>query len=116
MPRLAFATSHQFVLQTLQLVPLPSFGQLGLLRPRVRLKCIEPCRIQSLAQRREIRKLADRTRAKGTTIVPLKMYFVRGRVKLLVGVARGKRHADKRQDLGAKEARREIERAMSKRR
>jgi SsrA-binding protein len=69
-----------------------------------------------LAHRREIRKLADQTREKGVTIVPLKMYFVNGRAKLLVGVGRGKRRADKRQDLSKQEARREIDRAMSRRR
>jgi SsrA-binding protein len=67
-----------------------------------------------LAQRREIRKLADRTRAKGTTLVPLKMYFVRGRVKVLIGIAHGKRRSDKRQDLAARDAKREMDRAMSK--
>ncbi len=74
-----------------------------------------PTRMRALlAQKREIRKLADRTRAKGTTIIPLKMYFVNGRVKLLVGIARGKRRADKREDLSKREAQREMDRAMSK--
>ena len=68
-----------------------------------------------LAQRREIRKLADRTRHKGTTLVPLKMYFVRGRAKLLIGVARGKQQADKRQDIATREAKRDMDRAMSRR-
>jgi SsrA-binding protein len=67
-----------------------------------------------LAHAREIRKLADRTRQKGTTLVPLKIYFVRGRAKLLIGLARGKQHHDKRQDLMKKEARREMDRAMSR--
>ena len=75
-----------------------------------------PTRVRTLlASRREIRKLADRTRVKGTTLVPLKMYFVNGRVKLLIGVGRGKRRADKREDLSAKDAQREMDRAMSKR-
>ncbi|MHC4416553.1 MAG: SsrA-binding protein SmpB [Planctomycetota bacterium] len=57
-----------------------------------------------LAQRREIRKLAARTREKGLTLVPLKMYFVRGRAKLLIGLGRGKRRHDKRQDLAKRQA------------
>ena len=63
----------------------------------------------------EIRKLANATRDKGTTLIPLKAYFVRGMVKVLLGVARGKRRSDKREDLAKREARRDIDRAMSKR-
>jgi SsrA-binding protein len=69
-----------------------------------------------LAQKREIRKLADKTRERGVTLVPLKIYFVRGRAKLLVGVGRGKQKADKRQDIATREARRDMDRAMSRRR
>ena len=68
-----------------------------------------------LAHKREIKKLAIETREKGITLVPLKMYFLNGRAKLLIGVARGKQHADKRQDLAKRQAQRDIQRAMSKR-
>ena len=68
-----------------------------------------------LAHRREIKKLAIATHAKGITLVPLKMYFLNGRAKLLIGLARGKQHADKRQDLAKRQAQRDIQRAMSKR-
>ena len=68
-----------------------------------------------LAQKREIRKLADKTREKGVTLVPLKIYFVRGRAKLLIGLARGKHKADKRQDIATREHKRDMDRAMSKR-
>ena len=75
-----------------------------------------PIRVRSLlAHRREIRKLAQQTREKGVTLVPLKMYFLNGRAKLLIGVGRGKGRADKRQDLATKQARRDIDRAMSRR-
>jgi len=75
-----------------------------------------PTRVRPLlAHRRQIRKLATQTREKGFTLVPLKMYFVDGRVKLLIGLGRGKRRADKREDLTKREAQREIDRAMSKR-
>jgi SsrA-binding protein len=76
-----------------------------------------PTRVRVLlAQRRQIRKLADQSREKGVTLVPLKVYFVNGRAKLLVGLGRGKRRADKRDDLTKREARREMDRAMSRRR
>ncbi len=67
-----------------------------------------------LAHKREILKLATESEAKGTTIVPLKMYFKDGRVKLLIGVARGKQHHDRRQDLKQRESDRELQRAMTR--
>ena len=57
--------------------------------------------------------MADST---GTTLVPLKLYFKDGRAKILLGVAEGKGRSDKRQDLARKEARRDMERAMQRRR
>jgi SsrA-binding protein len=68
-----------------------------------------------LAHKRQIRKFANNTTEGGVTIVPLKMYFLNGRIKLLIGLARGKRKADKRQTMSKKDARREIDRAMSRR-
>ncbi len=69
-----------------------------------------------LANKREIHKLATKSREKGFTLVPLKVYFVRGRAKLLVGLGKGKGRTDKRQDIAKRETRREIDRAMSVRR
>lgn len=69
-----------------------------------------------LAHTREIRKLAQQTSVKGLTIVPLKLYFVRGRVKILIGVARGKQKSDKRQSIAEREHRRDMDRAMSRKR
>ena len=69
-----------------------------------------------LAHKREIKKFADQIRAKSATLVPLKIYFVRGKAKLLVGVGLGKRKADKRQDLAKRDAQRDMDRAMSRRR
>jgi SsrA-binding protein len=69
-----------------------------------------------LAHRRQIQKLAASTREKGVTLIALKMYFEAGRVKVLIGVARGRRHADKRQDIARREAKRDIDRALSRRR
>jgi len=69
-----------------------------------------------LAHKREIRKLAARTALRGITLIPLKMYFVRGRAKLLIGVAKGKQKADKRQSIAEREHRRDMDRAMSRKR
>jgi SsrA-binding protein len=69
-----------------------------------------------LAHRREIRRLAQQSAAKGFTLVPLKMYFVRGRAKLLIGLARGKHKGDKRQSIAEREHRRDMDRAMSRKR
>ncbi len=69
-----------------------------------------------LAHRREILKLARQTEAKGMTIVPLKLYFKRGWAKVLIGLARGRSKHDKRRAIGEREAKREITRAMSRRR
>ncbi len=76
-----------------------------------------PTRVRVLlAQKREILKLVVKTKQKGFTLVPLKIYFLRGKAKLLIGLATGKRRSDKRDDLARKEAKRDIDRAMSKRR
>jgi SsrA-binding protein len=65
-----------------------------------------------LLHRDEIRRLTQQTQAKGMTLVPLKLALRRGRAKLELGVARGKKLYDKRQSLAEREARRDIERAM----
>ncbi|MFM9958916.1 MAG: SsrA-binding protein SmpB [Phycisphaerales bacterium] len=68
-----------------------------------------------LAHTREVRKLHDKAQIKGFTLVPLKMYFKGGRVKLLVGVGEGKKAHDKRDTLKKKDAQRDMARAMSRR-
>jgi SsrA-binding protein len=69
-----------------------------------------------LLHREELRKLAQGAALKGLALVPLKIYFnARGYAKVLLGVSRGKTHADRRQDLRARDAEREIER-LSRRR
>ena len=65
-----------------------------------------------LMHRREIGKFADRALEKGLTLVPLKMYFKDGRVKVLMGICRGRQAHDKRQKLKADTARRDIEIAL----
>lgn len=68
-----------------------------------------------LAHKREIAKLFKASDAKGMTLVPLKMYFKNGYAKLLVGLAQGRTAHDKRDRIAEREAKRSIDRAMSKR-
>ena len=68
-----------------------------------------------LLHKGEITKLFSKTREKGFTLVPLKIYFKRGRAKLELALASGKHNYDKRQDLAAKAAKRDIDRALKER-
>jgi SsrA-binding protein len=66
-----------------------------------------------LMHKDQIRKLIGKTKEKGYTLVPLKIYFnERGKAKLLLGLAKGKKNYDKRQALADKDAQREMERAF----
>lgn len=65
-----------------------------------------------LAKSREILNFQQQVERKGFTIVPLKLYFVKNKLKVLMGLARGKTHADKREDLKEKEDKRSMARAM----
>ena len=69
-----------------------------------------------LLHRREIDSLAGQVREKGLTLVPTRLYFKDGRVKVELAVARGKERIDKRRDLADRDARRQIERALKSRR
>lgn len=66
-----------------------------------------------LLHKEEIRKIEGKLREKGFTLVPLKLYFVKGRAKLEIGLAKGKAEYDKRQTLREKQDTREAQRAMS---
>ena len=73
----------------------------------------DPLRVRKLLlNRSEIRRLIGITREKGMALIPLRLYFRRGRVKLELAVARGKKLYDKRQDLAERNALRDIERAF----
>lgn len=77
----------------------------------------EPKRVRVLlANREEIDKLDKKIKAKGYTLVPLKVYLKNGRVKLEVGLAKGKDLADRREEIKTREADREARAAMSTRR
>ena len=69
-----------------------------------------------LLHKREILKLGGRATEKGLTIVPLKAYFKKGRVKLEIGLARGKQAHDKRAALRRKDLERETRQAIKDRR
>lgn len=69
-----------------------------------------------LAHKREISRLAGQSSTAGRTLIPLAMYFSRGKVKLELGLATGKKQFDKRQDLKTRDANREIQRAMTRKR
>ena len=60
----------------------------------------------------EIKKIIGKNKAQGLTMVPLKFYASRGKIKIQIGIARTKSKADKRESLKKQEANREIARAM----
>ena len=64
-----------------------------------------------LLHKREITRIVGKTAEKGLTVVPLKVYFKRGRIKIELGLARGKKLHDKRSALRERETRREMEKA-----
>lgn len=71
----------------------------------------DPLRVKKLLMHRyEINKLQGKIREKGYTLVPLQVYFTNGKVKVEVGLARGKKLYDKREDIARKDMRRETER------
>ncbi len=75
----------------------------------------EPERIRKLLLHdHELKKILIATTEKSLTCVALKMYFKKGRAKVEIGIARGKKKGDKRQSIKNKEADRDIQRAMRK--
>lgn len=96
---------HQLYLHNIDIALYPQAGE----------RNHEPKRTRKLlAHRRQIDKLETLTSSKGVTLVPLAMYFVRGMVKLEIGVGEGKKSADKRQDIRKRETQREVRRAMTR--
>lgn len=66
-----------------------------------------------LLQKRELRKWEGKIKEKGLTIIPLRLFInEKGIAKLEIGLAKGKKHYDKREDLKSKDAKREIDRAF----
>lgn len=77
----------------------------------------EPTRTRKLLlHKAEIRKLIGRVQQQGFTLVPLRVYFnERGRAKVELALAQGKKKWDKRRDIAKREVQREVERAMKER-
>jgi len=73
----------------------------------------EPTRPRKLLlHQREIERLTGKTKEKGLTLIPLRLYFKNGRAKVELGLARGKKLYDKRETLKRKMAEREVERSL----
>jgi SsrA-binding protein len=76
----------------------------------------DPRRVRKLLLKRvEIHKLIGKLKESGLTLVPLSVYFNDGWAKVEIGLAKGKKSYDKRQDLANRDAQREINRAMGRR-
>ena len=69
-----------------------------------------------LLHRREIERLITKTAEKGLTLVPMQAYFSHGIAKVELGLGKGKRDVEKRQAIAAREAKREIEQRLGRRR
>jgi len=75
---------------------------------------LDPVRTRKLLlKKREIRRLIGKTEAKGYTLIPTKVYFTKGRAKIEIALAKGKRKYDKRRALKEKELKRDIEDAKN---
>lgn len=75
---------------------------------------LDPVRNRKLLlHKSEIRKLIGLTTQKGYSLIPLRVYLKRGKVKLELGLCRGKKLYDKRQDMAKRDAQRRIEREFS---
>ena len=69
-----------------------------------------------LLHRRELDSLYGKVREKGLTLVPIRLYFKDGRVKVELALAKGKEQRDKRREIAKRESDRQIERALKSRR
>ena len=73
----------------------------------------EPKRKRKLLfNKSEIRKLLKAVNEKGNTLIPLRLYFKGSKVKVEIGIAKGKKFYDKREDIAKKDAKRDLERKL----
>jgi SsrA-binding protein len=85
--------------------------------PQASMQNHEPTRIRKLLLHKgEIRKLIGKTAEKGLTLIPLRLYFKGNKVKVELGLAKGKRYYDKRQTIAKRDAEREMKRREGARR
>ncbi len=74
----------------------------------------DPYRLRKLLLKKtEIKYLADKTRQKGLTLVPLKVYTKKGKIKIEIGIGQGKKKTDKRESIKKKEVERRIRRTLN---
>jgi SsrA-binding protein len=85
--------------------------------PQASMQNHEPTRMRKLLLHKgEIRKLIGKTAEKGLTLIPLRLYFKGNKVKVELGLAKGKRHYDKRQTIAKRDAEREMAKRQGARR
>ena len=73
----------------------------------------DPMRVKKLLMhKREINRLYGTIKQQGLTLVPLSVYFLKGRAKLEIGLCKGKKNYDKRETMAQRDAKRDMERAM----
>lgn len=76
----------------------------------------DPLRVRKLLlHKREINRLYCLMKQQGYTLIPLSAYFKKGRLKIQVGLCKGKKNYDKREDMARKSAKRDMERAVKER-
>lgn len=76
----------------------------------------DPRRVRRLLlHKSEIRRLYDKVRQEGLTLIPMKLYYKGSRVKMEVGLCKGKKLYDKRDDMAKRQSQRDIERAIKER-
>ncbi len=76
----------------------------------------DPMRVKRLLMhKKEINRLLGVTKQQGLTLIPLSVYFLKGRAKLEVGLCKGKKNYDKRETLAKRDAQRDMERAAKNR-
>ena len=90
-------------------------AHIGAYEPGTRFNHEPERRRKLLLNRAEIRRLIGRTQQQGLTLVPLSIYFTRGKAKVELALARGKKRYDKRASIARREADRDVERAMRER-
>lgn len=89
---------------------IPPYGQAGYAQH-------DPTRTRKLLlHKEEIRRLIGKTAERGFTLIPVQCYFSHGLAKVEIALAKGKRQYDKREDIKEREAERQIDRAMRRRR
>ncbi|MFC1839545.1 SsrA-binding protein SmpB [Thermodesulfobacteriota bacterium] len=97
--------NSEVFLHNMHITPYPYASHLNLEPKRTR---------KLLLHKKEIKRLIGKTREKGYSLIPLKVYFSGSKAKVEIGLAKGKRKYDKRQTLKEKEMKREMDQARKK--